>query len=206
MQSHVVRSLAALGAAFALLVAGSASADFYIDSLGLADLGLVTSTQPLQYDHSFDPAIAPSTPVTVNDVQLAILLSDDVTCLSRECLDSDGEWAVVDVAGSQIYSGQSTLMFLFADVTVAADITHVGDSFGVSIQSVGSGNDPAGDFLVLSSIAKFDYSVDYALNLDGGSSFDRNCDRQTEPVPEPSAALVFGAGLLAISGRLRRRA
>lgn len=113
--------------------------------------------------------------VPVNSVQGAWLV---VSVMDDHDL-FEFEHALIDVDGDPFASGQATLN-IFAD-SVGAYIQAAGDSF---LETVSSSR---GDFKVVFSALK--------VKFDGGS---------TAVIPEPTAALVFGAGLLLV--RRRRRA
>lgn len=180
----------------ALLLAGSATAastatQEFVEVLGVDDLGIVTASQPLEYQHTFAPDSLPAgTLVDVEHVKLAILLSectDWVSC--RYDLRSDGEWAVIEVDGTQIYDNSVRYFSLvLQDVTLLADINAVGDTIDISISSTGSES-----FAAIFSVAEIAYS-ELSPTPSGGD---------TVPMPEPSAAVVFGMGMLVLSRRLR---
>jgi hypothetical protein len=181
-----------------VLLASSASAmssaePEFVDLLEYDELGMVSEGNPLSYSHTFAPPdLDPGQVADVTKVQLAILLTDDLNCAHWvECrydLRTEGDWAVIEVEGSEIFDGELELVNLVVrDVTLLANITASGDAFSVTIESAG------GDFAAIFSAASFYYS-DVSPGTAGAG---------TTAVPEPSAALAFGVGLLVLSRRLR---
>lgn len=194
MRNHL---LAGLGVVLGvMLVAGTASAasgalQEYTEVLGYDDLGTVNPGEALAYSHTFAPqGLALDTTVDVQSVQLSILLSectDWVGC--RYDIRSDGEWAVITVNGDEILNEEVHIVSFVnrQDITMLAEITKVGEEIDVVISSTGDES-----FAAVFSVAEISfYTVDPGTT--GG----------TVPMPEPSAALVFGAGLLVLSRRLR---
>jgi len=176
-----------------LFMASTASAvSTYSDVLGPQDLGYVSVGNPLGYDHSFTPPSIPNgTPANVSKVTLSILITD-IDCLDyfscRYDLHREAEWAVITVEGTEIFNDEVNLFNLEVNnVTLAANILAVGDSFGVDISAT------EGDFVVLYSVADFEFTTGA-----GGSGGNPGT-----PMPEPSSAIVFGVGLLVLSRRLR---
>jgi len=182
-----------------VLLAGSASATSsappdFVDLLEYDELGIVSVGNPLSYSHTFAPdGLDPGQVADVTKVQLAILLTDDLECAHwvqcRYDLRTEGEWAVIEVEGTEIFDGELELVNLVVrDVTLLANVTASGDTFSVTIESA------EGDFAAVFSAASFFYT-DISPGTTGGGG--------TTAMPEPSAALVFGVGLLVLSRRLR---
>jgi hypothetical protein len=179
-----------------MLMAGSATAAStaayeFVEVLEYDDLGVVSSGAPLEYQHTFAPDTFPTgTPVSVEKVKLAILLSectDWVTC--RYDLRSEGEWAVIEVEGTEIFDDSVRYFSLvLQDVTLLANISAVGDAIDISITSTGSES-----FAAVWSVAHVWYDEGSPIPSGGG----------TVPTPEPSSALAFGVGLLVLTRRLK---
>ena len=104
-------------------------------------------------------------------------------------LRSEGEWAVIEVNGTEIFDGEIVLVNLVVrDITLLANISASGDTFDVVIDST------EGDFAAIFSAASFTYT-DITPGVNDADP--------AAAVPEPSAALVFGVGMLVLSRRLR---
>jgi hypothetical protein len=133
--------------------------------------GLVTTSTPLTVTHVFSPSLAVG---SIESASLTVSVIDDLDLLSTEEV-------AISVGGSTIDGGSGSVLAGLFGGDVTAVITSVGDALDVTITAV------KGDFKVGFSalVVKFDGGA-----VPGGPS-----------IPEPSAALVFAAGLLVVARR-----
>ncbi len=160
------------------------------EATGLGHVGFGQSIAV--WEHEFDPSYSV---YGVNDVHLAILLLDDVCVGGSGCGPSDlvdlfsqSEVAQVFLESSFWQSGNALFNLLHGDITVNGLIQNAGDHFTVTTFS------SQGDFFVAASALKVSYET--------GEENDQN----GPPIPEPSAALVFGLGALLVGIRRSHKA
>ena len=198
IQSLVLAGLFALIAGPALALTATDS-----DRIGLSDLGYVEAGSTLEYDHTFDPYFDDNVQIdSINSAWLYVAIVDDWDCAAfGDCLEDwflESETAVIDLNSVSWATGAATAAIFWGDVTAEADLLNTEGTLHVSISS------SDGDFAVLGSwlLTNYDYELgDFGLvgTLGGGEGTG------AEPMPEPSAALVFAIGALVMRGTIRRR-
>jgi hypothetical protein len=187
-----IRSLLLVLALVCLTAAQASAASFYsLDLIGGDELGLVRPGQPLEYQHTFTPDHPGS--VRILSAELGVTFADASSCNEgrasqrRRCelrdLLFEPEYAVVRTDGQLL--GHSDLTPPWVAGNVTALIHGAGDSIDVTISSL------AGDFRARSSWLLVHYEI-------------RAGQQPGNPIPEPSAALLFASGLL-VSLRFLRK-
>jgi hypothetical protein len=186
---HCIRSVVA--ATVLSLVATPALALLDLDVLGHEELGYVADGSSLEYQHIFDPATQEGADIEIERVMLQVWVVDDWACYSmKSCMNDwfyEPETALIDLNDVEWDSGQATANIFWGDITAEANLLANEGILDVTVTSDG------GDFGVISSALWTQY--DYRNNGGGAGS---------TPMPEPSAALVFAIGVLAMRGTLRR--
>ncbi len=190
-------SLLAMGSAG---VASAVTTGTYQDILIQADLGYVGGDMPvLSYTHTLelDPG---HELVSLDSVWLQLMVADDWGCevIMDECYDdyyNQPEEVEIQLGGEDFFAGSASSVYLFGDVTYAAEVSTSGASLDVVITAIG-----ASDFVVMRSVATFGYGYEPIDTI----SLDDVPDSPPS-MPEPSAAIVFGVGLALLAPRMRSR-
>ncbi|HEY8494444.1 MAG TPA: hypothetical protein VIN04_11165 [Myxococcota bacterium] len=138
--------------------------------------GKVEAGKPLTTTHVFAPGLPVASVVSAS---LVVSVVDD--------LDLGFEEATVSIDGALLDGGSGKLLIDILGGSVAALVQTAGDSIGVTIAAT------QGDFKVAFSALKVKFETGTRPSPGPGPQ-----------IPEPSAALVFAAGLL-IASRSRRR-
>lgn len=189
--SRIASCLLALSMTFAASVGSAAQFIEELTNQDFVNLGYVDQQNSLLYDHTFNPL---ESVARINRVQLGILVTDDFSCIRySQCLNDwnyEREIASLSLDDQVWETGSATTRMFFADVTTLADLTTIGDTLSIVIESI------QGDFNVWKSFLIVDYDV-----ASGGSG----ASLPVPSVPEPSAALCFMIGGAIVSARLRRR-
>lgn len=133
----------------------------------------VGTTSPKSTTHTFAP-----------DVPVAAVVSASLVVSVVDDLDLSGEEVSISIGADVLDGGSSSFLVGFFGGSVAGWIDGAGDSVAVTIAAV------RGDFKVAFSALKVEF--------EGGTP-----PRGGPAIPEPSAALVFAAGLLLASRRRR---
>lgn len=141
--------------------------------------GAVSSGSPIAVTHTFAP-----NDVVVNAIQSASLVVSVI-----DDLDLSSEEVRISIGSDVIGGGSGVMLAGLFGGDVAAFVQGAGDSINVTIAAV------RGDFKVLFSAL----SVEFDATLGAAAPAP-----STPAIPEPSAALVFAAGL-AIASRRRLR-
>lgn len=184
-------SLVATSAILALGSLPAAAASMYAQVFGPDALGYVDGGAPLHYLHDFDLA-----GITVLSATLLITTTDQPGCLGYpvpgdacdlDDLYAEPETAQILVAGQAFAGGPAGGGTFYGDVTGA--LLGSGGTLDVSISA------PDGDFYAWRSVLMVSY--DPAGGGGGGGP--------VPTIPEPSAAVLFGVGSLAIASASRRR-
>lgn len=193
-----VRSLVLAGVLALLAAPAFALTATDNDFIGSADLGYVASGDTLEYDHVFDPFFDNDITIhSVDEAWLYVAIVDDWNCPSfGDCLADwfvESEVAAIDLNEVSWQTGQATATILWGEVSAEADLLNSNGTLHVRVNST------QGDFAVLWSqlITTYDYDLaDAPLAARGDSA---------QPMPEPSAALVFAIGAVVMRGTIRRR-
>ena len=184
-----IRSL--VSATLLVLIATPAFALIDVDFLGYGDLGYVADGASLEYQHVFEPATHEDSDIWIEGVLLEVWIVDDWACYSmNSCMDDwfhESEKALLDLNNVEWASGQATAAIFWGDITAEANLLANDGVLNVTVSSGG------GDFGVIKSALWTKYSYEHS---GGGTG--------STPMPEPSAALVFAIGVLALRGTLRR--
>lgn len=153
--------------------------------------GLVTEFAPLEYIHTFAPTV---NLYDINSISLKVAIVDD------ELLSLDGlfwnEEADIQVAQDGSFNpdeDQILMLHLFKGAITVSAIQNAGDQLNIKVTAANVNNRKLDDFKVLASQLK--------VRFNGGVTEPGT----TPPIPEPSAAIVFGLGALLAAGALRKR-
>ncbi len=160
-------------------------------------LGYVPDGGSLTYEHFFAPAVDPNISISsIDSAWLEVTVVDDWNCSRLGSCWADwaneAETASIDLNSVSWQSGSATLNVFFGDVTAQANLLNNAGVLTVTVDSDG------GDFYVLSS--DLDTKYTYTRNGVGGAGSGGGVN----PMPEPSAALVFGLGALLVQRRVRK--
>lgn len=118
----------------------------------------------------------------VDGYSVSSIISADLYLMVTDDVDFSFESAIVDIDGVNWGSVEGSYITRLFNGDVTAEITRVGDSFDVHVIAA------QGDFTVVASAL--------VVSFEG---------RPVSAVPEPNAALVFGAGALLTGLATRRR-
>jgi hypothetical protein len=175
------------------LTAADASAATYYDwdYIGPDELGGVSEGNPLQYQLSFTPDVAGE--VNVLSARMGVILADAPNCTcgsafrryrcSLRDLLFEPEYALIETDGQFFAHSDLSPPWVTGDVTSLID--GAGDTLDVTLSSL------QGSFRAKASWLVVKYEI-VRRQVPGN------------PIPEPTSALLFAAGLLIATRRLRR--
>jgi hypothetical protein len=191
-----MRSLLATVAATGLvLFAAPAFALTDVDHDTLSFVGIAWAGDSLSYQHTVDPINDPSIIVTsIDSAWLYMGLIDNVACPSLGgCSDVAVDTAAIDLNSFSWDAGPIRVTIAWGDVTAEADLLN---NNGVLEVVVSNSADEGGIAVMWSRLTtRFSYELADGVGGAGGGA---------NPMPEPSAALVFAMGALLIHRTVRR--
>ena len=188
---HQLFTRTLLAATLLALIATPALALTDLDVLDYDALGYVGHGEQLEYQHIFEPATHVDADITIESVLLEVWVIDDWACNRMD--DCMNDWfykpevASIDLNSVLWTSGQATASIFWGDITAEANLLANEGILDVTVSS------EQGDFSVLRSALWTLY------NYEGGEGGGAG----TNPMPEPSAALVFAIGVLAMRASVR---
>jgi hypothetical protein len=191
-----MRTLVATAAVIAgLALAAPAFALSGIDRDGLGFVGVAWAGDSLTYHHNVDPINDPSIVVTsVESAWLYIGLIDNMACPTLGgCTDAAVENTAVNLYDLSWDVGPVRVSIMWGDVTAEADLLNNNGVLEVTLSNTA---DEGGLAVVWSTLAtRYTYELADGVGGAGGGA---------NPMPEPSAALVFAMGALLMQRTVRR--